>query len=81
MVLDGILRYIPFLKLLVWYLRYQQFKLLSRSVTEISAKEDTLVESFLFSTMRVSAHKNGRISNTLPTDISATEKLSITKYY
>ena len=63
------------LKVFVWSLNYQHFELLSISVAEISD-----IAPFLFSTTRLSVHKNGRNSDDLPTDMSATEKLSITKY-
>ena len=70
------------LKVLVSSLNYQQFELLSLSVAEILAKQETLVAPFLLSTMSRSrsVHKNDRISDALLTDISATEKLSIAKY-
>ena len=57
------------------------FKLLSLSVAKISAREETLVAPFLLSTTQRSVCKNDKISDALPTDISATERLSITKYY
>ena len=68
------------LKVLVWYLNYLHLELLSLSVAEITAEEEALVAPFLLSTKRRSVHKNERISDALPTDILATEKLSITKY-
>ena len=58
----------------------QHLELLSLSVTEISAKEETLVAPLLLSTTWRSVHKNDKISDALPTDISVTERLSITKY-
>ena len=57
-------------------MNYQFSVMLSFSVAEISAGEEALVAPFLF---RLSVHKNDRISDALPTDISATEKLSNTE--
>ena len=68
------------LKVLVWFLKYQHLELLGLSVSEISAKEDTLDTPFLLSTTKRPVNKNDRISDALPTDISSTEKLSSTKY-
>ena len=65
-------------KLTNTYFIYSHFELLSLSVAEISVEEENLVMPFLFSTTRLSAHKNDW--NALPTDISATERLSTTKY-
>ena len=68
------------LKVLVSSLNYQQFELLSLSVAEISAEEEALVAPLLSSITGRSVNKNDRILDALPTDISATEKLRITKY-
>ena len=80
MILDGILRCGAHFKGISVISELPTLELLSCSVAEISAEEETFVESFLFSTTLVSVHKNDRISDALPTDISATEILSITKY-
>ena len=45
-----------------------------------SVENEALVAPFLFSTTQLSIHKNDRILNSSPTDISATEKLSNTTY-
>ena len=66
-----------FSKVKVSSLNYKNFKLLSLSVAEISAEEETLVAPFLLSTTRCSVHKNDRISDALPTDISSTEHYKI----
>ena len=65
------------LKVLVWSQNYKHLELLSLSVAEISAEEETLVAPFLLSSTRRSLLKNDRILDALPTDISATEKLSM----
>ena len=65
-----------FFKVLMSSPNYQEFELLSLSVVEISAEEETLVAPFLFSTTRVSVHRNGATKVSSSTDISATERLS-----
>ena len=68
-------------KVLVWSMNYGHFVLLSISVTEISAEEEALVAPFLFSNTRLSVHKTDKITDALLTDISATERLSNSKWW